>query len=115
MSEGDCLFSLNLTDIYTTWDETRAVLGKTQRAICAALEEIRDQLFAEAAQMYRDGRPWWPDRAFEKAVISPMQDERQWHDAWAERADPLLEVREQITGIGSMVVGRLRNTWSAGR
>ena len=44
MSEGDCLFSLNLTDIYTTWDETRAILGKTQRAICAALEEIRRAL-----------------------------------------------------------------------
>ena len=44
MSEGDCLHSLNLTDILTTWVETRAVLGKTQRAICAALEEMRQAL-----------------------------------------------------------------------
>jgi hypothetical protein len=44
MSEGDCLHSLNLTDIHTTWVETRAVLGKTQRAICAALEEMRQAL-----------------------------------------------------------------------
>jgi hypothetical protein len=44
MDEGDCLFSLNLTDIHTTWVETRAVLGKTQRAICAALEEMRQAL-----------------------------------------------------------------------
>jgi len=44
MGEGDCLFSLNLTDIYTTWVETRAVLGKAQRAVCAALDEIRTAL-----------------------------------------------------------------------
>ena len=44
MGEGDCLFSLNLTDIHTTWVETRAVQGKTQRAICAALDEIRQAL-----------------------------------------------------------------------
>lgn len=44
MDEGDCVFSLNLTDIYTTWVETRAVHGKTQRAICAALEQMRQAL-----------------------------------------------------------------------
>jgi hypothetical protein len=42
--DSDCLFSLNLTDIHTTWVETRAVHGKTQRAICAALEEMRQAL-----------------------------------------------------------------------
>lgn len=44
MDEGECLFSLNLTDIHTTWVETRAVHGKTQRAICAALDEMRQAL-----------------------------------------------------------------------
>ena len=44
MGEGDCLFSLNLTDIHTTWVETRAVLGKAQRAVCQALDEIRQAL-----------------------------------------------------------------------
>jgi len=44
LGESDCLFSLNLTDIHTTWVETRAVQGKTQRAICAALDEIRQAL-----------------------------------------------------------------------
>src|SRR5438309_3267196 len=43
---GDGMFlqSLNLTDIHTTWVETRAVLGKSQRAICQALEEMRTAL-----------------------------------------------------------------------
>jgi hypothetical protein len=37
---GDCCHSLNLTDIYSTWVETRAVLGKGQEGVRRALEEI---------------------------------------------------------------------------
>jgi hypothetical protein len=37
---GDCCHSLNLTDIYSTWVETRAVLGKGQQGVRQALEEI---------------------------------------------------------------------------
>lgn len=44
LGEGDCLHSVNLTDIHTTWVETRAVLGKTQRAVCLALDELRAAL-----------------------------------------------------------------------
>jgi hypothetical protein len=36
--------SLNLTDILTTWVETRAVLGKSQARVGEALEEIRRSL-----------------------------------------------------------------------
>jgi hypothetical protein len=41
---GDFCYSLNLTDIHTTWTETRAVLGKSQHAVGGALEEIRQAL-----------------------------------------------------------------------
>ena len=41
---GDFLYSLNLTDIYTGWVETRAVRGKGQRGVVAALDEIRQAL-----------------------------------------------------------------------
>lgn len=44
LGDAEALFSLNLTDIHTTWVETRAVQGKTQRAICAALDEMRQAL-----------------------------------------------------------------------
>ena len=44
LGDAESLFSLNLTDIHTTWVETRAVHGKTQRAICAALDEMRQAL-----------------------------------------------------------------------
>ena len=41
---GEFAHSLNLTDIYTTWTETRAVLGKGQTGIVAAIEEMRQSL-----------------------------------------------------------------------
>ncbi len=41
---GEFLYSLNVTDIHTGWVETRAVRGKGQRGIVAALEEIRKAL-----------------------------------------------------------------------
>jgi hypothetical protein len=43
-ASGDFCYSLNLTDIHTGWTETRAVLGKSQEAVRAALEEIRQAL-----------------------------------------------------------------------
>jgi hypothetical protein len=43
-ASGDFCYSLNLTDIHTGWTETRAVLGKSQEAVRAALEAIRQAL-----------------------------------------------------------------------
>jgi hypothetical protein len=40
-ASGEFLHSLNLTDIHTTWVETRAVMGKGQVRVHAALKEIR--------------------------------------------------------------------------
>ena len=37
---GDFIFTLNATDIYSGWVESRAVLGKTEDAVRAALEDI---------------------------------------------------------------------------
>ena len=42
--DGEFVHSLNLTDIHTTWVETAAVLGKSQRAVQTALEELRQAL-----------------------------------------------------------------------
>jgi hypothetical protein len=43
-AEGEFAHSFNLTDIHTTWTETRAVLGKGQTGIVAGLEEMRQAL-----------------------------------------------------------------------
>ena len=40
-AHGEFVYSLNLTDIHTTWVETRAVLGKGQTGIRQALDEMR--------------------------------------------------------------------------
>jgi len=37
---GDFIYTLNVTDIYTGWVESRAVMGKGEEGIRAALEEI---------------------------------------------------------------------------
>lgn len=44
LGDGEFVHSLNLTDIHTTWVETAAVLGKSQGAVQAALEELRQAL-----------------------------------------------------------------------
>jgi len=43
-ADGEFAHSLNLTDIHTTWVETRAVLGRGQHAVQGALEEMRQAL-----------------------------------------------------------------------
>lgn len=43
-ADGEFLHSLNLTDIHTTWVETRAVWGKSQVRVQEALEHLRQAL-----------------------------------------------------------------------
>jgi hypothetical protein len=43
-ADGEFIHSLNLTDIHTTWVETCAVVGKSQRHVQAALERLRQAL-----------------------------------------------------------------------
>ena len=40
-ADGEFLQSLNLTDIYTGWVESRAVMGKSQIVVSVALEQMR--------------------------------------------------------------------------
>ena len=42
--DGEFIHSLNLTDVFTGWVETRAVMGKGQTGIVAALEQMRQSL-----------------------------------------------------------------------
>jgi len=43
-AEGEFIHTLNLTDIASTWDESRAVMGKGEQGILQALEEISQAL-----------------------------------------------------------------------
>ena len=42
--EGEFAYTLNLTDVYSGWTESRALLGKSQVAVQQALDEIRASL-----------------------------------------------------------------------
>ena len=42
--EGEFVYSLTLTDIHTTWTESRAVLGRGYTGILSSLEELRQGL-----------------------------------------------------------------------
>ena len=43
-TSGEFGYSLNLTDVYTGWTETRAILGKSRQVVLDALQEIQAAL-----------------------------------------------------------------------
>jgi len=43
-ASGEFIYSLNLTDIHTGWNETRAIMGKSEQRVVDALEDIRRTL-----------------------------------------------------------------------
>ena len=49
-----------------------------------ALKRDRDQLFAEALHLFRNGVQWWPDKKFEETHVQPEQEARFEADPWED-------------------------------
>jgi predicted P-loop ATPase len=64
------------------------------------LSEDRDQLFAEAVNLYQAGVPWWPDRAFETEHMAPQQAARYEGDPWEEAIEQYLASLSKATIAG---------------
>jgi predicted P-loop ATPase len=65
------------------------------------LADDRDQLFAEAVQMYRRGEAWWPDRGFEQQYMVPEQAARYEADAWEDN------IREHIGALARVTISQV--------
>jgi predicted P-loop ATPase len=72
-----------------------------------SLREDRDQLFAEAVYLYRQGMQWWPDRQFERDHIQPQQDARYESDVWEEAIASFL-AGETLVTVGQVAKEALR-------
>jgi predicted P-loop ATPase len=75
---------------------------KVSRVATGALERDRDQLWAEAVHLFRDGVRWWPDAEFESRVFAPEQDERRQADAWT---GPVLEYIANRSSVTLVAIG----------
>jgi predicted P-loop ATPase len=62
-----------------------------------ALSRDRNQLFAEAVVLYRNGARWWPDGAFEREHIQPEQEARYEADPWQETITDWLDGKSKVT------------------
>jgi predicted P-loop ATPase len=72
-----------------------------------ALTEDRDQLFAEAVQLYRTGCAWWPDRDFEQRYILAEQEARYESDTWEPVVRKYLAGKTAVTLL-EVFVGALK-------
>jgi predicted P-loop ATPase len=70
---------------------------KVGRIDIEALMYDRDQLFAEAVELYRTGTAWWPERDFEQQYINPEQAERYEADVWEESVEKYLGLQSKVT------------------
>ena len=60
------------------------------------LSRDRDQLFAEAVRLYREGRRWWPDDRFEQEHVKQQQEARFDADVWEEIVGPWVLCRSRV-------------------
>jgi predicted P-loop ATPase len=69
---------------------------KARLILIDELGNDRDQLFAEAVQLYRNGSKWWPNKDFEQQYITPQQAARYESDVWEDAIGSYLETSTRV-------------------
>jgi len=79
-----------------------------------ALAEARDQLWAEAAQLYFDGKPWWLDSVELTRDAAEEQADRYENDPWDELIIPWLEGRDSVSiaDVLSLCLEKKKDQWT---
>jgi predicted P-loop ATPase len=62
-----------------------------------ALKRDRDQLFAEAVHLYKNGTHWWPTKEEEQQYMQPEQDARYEADVWEENIKTYVATKPKVT------------------
>lgn len=65
----------------------------------AALQRDRDQLWAEVASEYHDGKPWWLETPELSRIVEAEQEERLEQSAWTDQILDWCERPEQLQRI----------------
>jgi predicted P-loop ATPase len=68
----------------------------------AGLRDMREQIFAEAVQLFNQGAQWWPTKEQQNVLISPQQEERELHDVWEIAIHEWLDAdktRDRVTAL----------------
>jgi putative DNA primase/helicase len=68
----------------------------------AGLRDMREQIFAEAVQLFKQGMNWWPTKEQQNQLISPEQESRELHDVWEIAIYQWLEtacVKNEVTAL----------------
>lgn len=70
---------------------------RVARCDVARLDHDRDQLWAEAVNLYQSGARWWLDTAHLEAVATEEQDQRYIGDPWTERIETFVAKRASVS------------------
>lgn len=104
----ECVFAGSVNSAQYLKDETggRRYWPIRCRSIdTASLEEVRDQLWAEALVAYRAGEPWWLDHTLE--CIQHEQESRYMVDAWEEVVTRYLDQSGHTEVSTSQILGEV--------